>query len=98
MTKLDTPHNEIFLQEHELSDILNKINERIGLPVLQHSSELQFAEHTDDEINVFGPKGQFHALRGLGSILHFYEYFFPGRNALTKNRGTAPSVGTFIKG
>lgn len=96
LTKLDTPHNEIFLMDHNLDDLLDAVNRRIGVPMLQHSSEAQFADHTEDKINVFGPKGEFRVLNDLAAIRCFYDQEFRGRGTLSGDK--RPKVGPFIRG
>jgi hypothetical protein len=96
LTKLDTAHNEIFLMDHDLDELLATINRRIGVPMLQHSSEAQFADHTEDKINAFGPNGEFRVLLDLGAIRGFYEREFPGRGTLSGDN--RPRAGTFIRG
>lgn len=95
LTKLDTPHNEIFLMDHELDDLLVAVNRRIGVPMLQHSLKAQFADHTEDKINAFGPDGEFRVLGDLAAIRLFYEQEFSGRGTLSGE--TRPNVGNFIR-
>jgi hypothetical protein len=96
LTKLDTPHNEILLIDHDLDELLETINRRIGVPMLQHSSEAQFADHSEDQVNAFGPNGEFRMLGDLAAIRAFYEYEFRGRSPLTGDK--APKAGSFIRG
>jgi hypothetical protein len=70
---------------------VDAINRRIGVPMLQHSSEAQFADHTEDKINAFGPNGEFRVLGDLGAIRLFYEREFQGRGTLTGDK--RPRVG-----
>jgi hypothetical protein len=95
MFELSTPHNEIFLQKHELRDVIRAINDQIGAPMLQHGSEMQFADHSQDRINVFGPKGEFLVLLDLAGIQLFYDMYFPYRRGLTGER--APRVGNLVR-
>ncbi len=92
--KLDSPHNEILLLDHDLNELIDAINRRIGVPMLQHSSELQYADHSEDHINVFGPGGEFRVLNGLAAIRCFYDQQFPGRRPLTGD--LRPRVGRLL--
>lgn len=49
------------------------INARLGKPLIQHSGEAQFADHSTDLIDVFGPKGQHNQLRSVAEIVAWYD-------------------------
>ena len=85
------PHNEIFLIEHDLYQLMSQINRRIGVPMLQHSSEAQFADHTEDKINVFGPNGEFRVLGDEAAIRCFYAIELKGRTTLSGDN--RPTIG-----
>ncbi len=49
------------------------INTRLGTSMIQHSGEAQYADHSEDTIDVFGPKGQYNHLVGVWEIRSWYE-------------------------
>jgi hypothetical protein len=49
------------------------VNTRLGKPLIQHGGEAQYADHTDDTIDVFGPKGQHTQLSGAAEIAQWYQ-------------------------
>jgi len=51
------------------------VNTRLGKPLIQHGGEAQYADHTDDTIDVFGPKGQHTQLSGAAEIAQWYQQF-----------------------
>jgi hypothetical protein len=70
----DRLHNQPHMRTDEFEPIQKYVNDRIGVPMLQHGGEAQFHEHTEDTIEVFGPSGQAHTLRGRGEIARWYKY------------------------
>lgn len=75
-------HNEILLLEHDLWEIVGEINKRIGVDVVQHGSEAQYADHAEDEaILVFSPHGQHWVLKDGNAVKTFYLNYFKGRQA-----------------
>jgi hypothetical protein len=73
----DTPHRRgpRFYQVQEY------VNSRIGSPMLQHSGQLQFADHLDETIDAFGPNGE-DLIIGPGKIRQWYSENFRGRQPI----------------
>jgi hypothetical protein len=57
------------------------VNERIGTPMIQHGGEYQYADHSDQSIDVFGPQGSQRVLSSLEEIRYFYLTEFGGRKS-----------------
>jgi hypothetical protein len=74
-------HNEILLFKHDLWDIVRELNRRIGVEMVQHGSEAQYAPHSEDTILVFNPRGLQWVLKGQSAIETFYFNHFKGRAA-----------------
>ncbi|HTZ58670.1 MAG TPA: hypothetical protein VMB49_11255 [Acidobacteriaceae bacterium] len=53
------------------------INSRIGSQMIQHGGQFQFSEHTNDTVEVFGPKGE----SFVGPAAPWYAKHFPHRRA-----------------
>lgn len=53
------------------------INGRIGSQMIQHGGQFQFSEHTNDTVEVFGPKGE----SFVGPAAPWYAQHFPHRRA-----------------
>ena len=86
-------HNTVLLLDHDFAEIQRELNLRLGVDMIQHSSEAQFKEHKIEPIIVFSPQGTHQTLNNDGEVRAFYQRTFKGRNA-----GNMFSVGTFIRG
>jgi len=64
-----------------------EINRRIGVPMVQHSSEAQFAEHSDEPINAFTPQGQEVVLGDQSAVECYYLRTFKGRQTVKVGAG-----------
>jgi len=51
------------------------INGRIGAEMIHHGGQFQYSEHTNDTVEVFGPKGEYHS----GPAAPWYAKNFPHR-------------------
>ena len=60
----------------ELKTIQDFVNQKIGVDMVQHGAEVYFADHSDDEIEVFSPTGQAGTLKGKTQIKKWYEYIW----------------------
>lgn len=66
------------------------INTRLGKEMIQHSGEAQYADHSEDVVDVFGPKGQYNHLVGVGQIRSWYERH--NRDIIDKKKGKFVTV------
>ena len=66
-------HNEILLMNHDLADLMDELNRGMGIDMVQHGSEAQFAGHQDEPINVFYPDGRFKVLKDKAAVEQFYR-------------------------
>jgi hypothetical protein len=58
------------------------INSRIGSPVIQHGGEAQYADHSDQSIDAFGPNGEDVTILNEFSVRNWYANRFAGRPTL----------------
>jgi hypothetical protein len=58
------------------------INGRIGSPMIQHGGEAQHADHSEQSIDAFGPKGEDVTILNEFSVRGWYENKFGGRKTL----------------
>jgi hypothetical protein len=58
------------------------INSRIGSPMIQHGGEAQYADHSEQSIDAFGPNGEDVTILNEFSVRGWYETRFGGRKTL----------------
>lgn len=60
--------------------VMDYVNPRIGSPMIQHSGNAQFADHTNQgNIDTFGPDGEKFTILNEFSLKKIYEDMFKGR-------------------
>ena len=58
------------------------INSRIGVPMVQHGAEAQYADHSQQAIDAFGPRGEDVSVLNELSVRAWYDTVFGGRKTL----------------
>ncbi len=58
------------------------VNARIGTPMVQHGGEAQYADHSEQSIDAFGPNGEDVTILNEFSVRGWYEGRFKGRQTL----------------
>lgn len=58
------------------------INSRIGSPMVQHGGEAQYADHSEQAIDAFGPNGEDVTILNEFSVRSWYKGRFGGRETL----------------
>ena len=58
------------------------VNPRIGVPMVQHGGEMQFADHSDQAIDAFGPNGEDVTILNKFSVRGWFQERFQGRKSL----------------
>jgi hypothetical protein len=58
------------------------VNQRIGVPMIQHGGEAQYKDHTNQAIDVFAPKQDPFELRDERALREHYATIFKGRKTL----------------
>lgn len=58
------------------------INSRIGSPMVQHGGEAQYADHSEQAIDAFGPNGEDVTILNEFSVRGWYDRVFGGRKTL----------------
>lgn len=81
---VDSLHGQLHLRGPYHHRAMNYINKLFGFPVIQHSGEAQYKDHTNQFIDVFGPEGQYYPLQNEAEIRRFYNTRFEGRKTLGK--------------
>jgi hypothetical protein len=76
--RLGPPH----MRGPKLLAIEKFINGRIGSPMVQHGGEAQYADHSEQSIDAFGPNGEDATILNEFSVRGWYETIFRGRKAL----------------
>lgn len=75
---LGQPH----MRGPNLYRVQNFINSKIGVRMVQHGGEMQYADHSEQSIDVFGPNGEDVTILNEHSVRHWYENQFQGRRTL----------------
>ena len=78
VVRLGQPH----MRGPKLLAIEKFINGRIGSPMVQHGGEAQYADHSEQSIDAFGPNGEDATILNEFSVRGWYETIFRGRKAL----------------
>ena len=81
---VDTMHGQLHMRSPYMYKVMQWINDRIGAPVVQHSGEAQYKDHTDQTLDAFGPNGEYKELHNEAETRLFYSTEFQGRKALGK--------------
>ena len=84
---VDTLHEQRHMRPPELRRVQDYVNSRIGVPVVQHGGQAQFAKHSDEAIDVFGPHGEECTLLNEFSIRGWYQNRFEGRRTMVEKWG-----------
>jgi hypothetical protein len=58
------------------------INTRIGTPMVQHGGEAQYADHSEQSVDAFGPNGEDVTILNEFSVRGWYMNVFGGRKTL----------------
>ena len=58
------------------------INSRLGSPMIQHGGEAQYADHSEQSIDAFGPRGEDVTILNEFSVRGWYEEKFARRKTL----------------
>jgi hypothetical protein len=58
------------------------INQKIGAPMVQHGGEAQYADHSEQALDAFGPAGEECTILNEFSVRGWYEQSFGGRKTL----------------
>ena len=77
-TLLGQPHRRGF----NLIPIQDFINRRIGVQMIQHGGEAQYADHSEQSIDAFGPNGEDVTILNEFSVRGWYKTRFLGRQTL----------------
>jgi hypothetical protein len=77
-TLLGQPHR----RGPKVLEVQKFINTRIGSPMIQHGGEAQYADHSEQSIDAFGPNGEDVTILNEFSVRGWYEKAFGGRQTL----------------
>ncbi len=77
-TLLGQPHR----RGPKVLDVQKFINSRIGSPMVQHGGEAQYADHSEQAVDAFGPNGEDVTILNEFSVRGWYEKVFGGRKTL----------------
>jgi hypothetical protein len=78
-TLLGQPHR----RGAKVTPVQKFINDRIGSPMIQHGGEAQYADHSAQAIDAFGPSGEDVTILNEFSVRSWYQTQFGGRKTLS---------------
>ncbi|HTS26639.1 MAG TPA: toxin glutamine deamidase domain-containing protein, partial [Bryobacteraceae bacterium] len=84
-------HGERHMQGPGLADLGNHLNDRLGSPMVRHGGELQWRDHSNQHVMVFGPNGERFEREGERQLRALYEERFGGRRGF--DHANAPPPG-----
>jgi hypothetical protein len=73
---VESLNGEFHIRGPRLLPIQTFINQRIGVPMIQHGCEMQTRSHSDQTVDFFGPQGEQFAMHNLADIRHWYSSKF----------------------
>jgi hypothetical protein len=85
LAAVETLHGQPHLRGPRVIPIMQYINERIGAPMVQHGGEAQYADHSQQAIDAFGPDGEVCTILNEFSVRAWYRDRFGGRQTLAKH-------------
>lgn len=77
-TLLGQPHR----RGPKVLEVQEFVNRRIGTPMIQHGGEAQYADHSEQALDAFGPSGEDVTILNEFSVRGWYEKVFGGRKTL----------------
>lgn len=82
LAAVETLHGQPHRRGARVIPVMQYINNRIGVPMVQHGGEAQFKGHSEQSIDVFGPHGEECTILNEYSVRGWYETTFRGRQTL----------------
>ena len=70
---VETLRNEKHIRGYKARDVIEFVNRRIGIPVLQHGAAAQYGDHEDEPIDRFMPDRTWKTMTGLEVDLWYQE-------------------------
>jgi hypothetical protein len=66
-------HGQLHMRGPRLREIQDCINRAIGAPMIQHGGEAQYADHSEQAIDAFGPNGEETTILNEHSVREWYK-------------------------
>jgi hypothetical protein len=82
LASLESLHGQPHHRGANVLRVQKFLNDRIGVPMIQHGGEFQYADHSEQAIDAFGPNGEDVTILNEFSVRSWYETKFGGRRAL----------------
>ncbi|MCC6343817.1 MAG: hypothetical protein IT166_16560 [Bryobacterales bacterium] len=82
LAAVETLHGQPHRRGAKLLAVQQYVNERMGTPMVQHGGEAQYADHSEQAIDAFGPNGEDVTILNEFSLRAWYEQRFGGRQTL----------------
>jgi hypothetical protein len=82
LAAVETLHGQPHMRGAKVLPVQEFINTRIGSPMVQHGGEAQYADHSEQSLDLFGPAGESCTILNEFSLRGWYEDVFGGRKTL----------------
>jgi hypothetical protein len=79
---VETLHGQPHIRGANVNPVKDFVNSRIGSPMIQHGGETQYADHSQQAIDAFGPNGEDVTILNEFSVRAWYQERFGGRQTL----------------
>ena len=83
LAAVETMHGTAHRRGPKLLAVQDYVNSRIGSPMIQHGGEAQYADHSKQAIDAFGPNGEDVTILNEFSVRAWYRERFGGRPTLS---------------
>lgn len=86
LAAVESLHGQLHMRGPRVIPVQKFINHQIGVEMIQHGGEMQYADFSEQPVDVFGPKGEDFTILNEYSIRSWYETNFEGRQPLAPPR------------
>lgn len=82
LAAIETSAGQPHMRGPNVYKVMTAINSQIGAPMLQHGGEMQYTDHSQQAIDVFGPAGEECTILNEFSVRGWYHDRFSGRQPI----------------
>lgn len=82
LASVETLNGQPHMRGPNFYKVQHFVNGKIGVPMVQHGGEMQYADHSDQAIDAFGPHGEECTILNQYSVRGWYEDRFAGRRPI----------------
>lgn len=82
LASVETLLNQQHMRGPNFYKVMSLVNRQIGVPMVQHGGEAQYADHSEQALDAFGPNGEACTILNEFSVRGWYKERFGGRQTL----------------